>query len=137
LFLLYRGLIDFRIPLFILLVEFAALLILPTPVILSDQAKWHWIISRQPEVGWATGITFVNYELMASPSLFMAFFLATNASVRPMSRRAQVIFAIIAGAGTAALQLYMSVSVGPYLALLLASLLTPALDMWFRPRPLV
>jgi Na+-translocating ferredoxin:NAD+ oxidoreductase RnfD subunit len=137
LFLLYRGLIDFRIPLIILLVEFAALLILPTPVMLSNQAKFHWIISREPEVGWATGITFANYEMMASPSLFMAFFLATAPSLRPMSRRARVIYAFIAGAGTAALQLYMSVSVGPYVALLLASLLTPALDLWFRPRPLV
>ena len=137
LFLMYRGLIDFRIPLIILLVEFAALLVLPTPIMLSDQAKFHWIISRESEVGWATGITFANYELMASPSLFMAFFLATAPTIRPMSRRARVIYAFIAGAGTAALQLYMSVSVGPYVALLLASLLTPALDLWFRPRPLV
>jgi Na+-translocating ferredoxin:NAD+ oxidoreductase RnfD subunit len=137
LFLLYRGLIDFRIPLIILLVEFAALLILPTPVMVSNQARFHWIISREPEVGWATGITFANYEVMASPSLFMAFFLATAPTLRPMSRRARVIYAFIAGGGAAALQLYMGVSVGPYVALLLASLLTPALDLWFRPRPLV
>jgi hypothetical protein len=33
--------------------------------------------------------------------------------------------------------LYLSVSYGAYLALLLASPLTPLLDRWFRPRPLV
>jgi electron transport complex protein RnfD len=137
LFLMYRGLIDFRIPLIIFVVEYAALLILPTPVMLSSVPKWHWIISRQPEVGWATGITFANYEIMAGPSLFMAFFIATAPSIRPMSRRARVIYAFIAGAGAAALQLYLGVSVGPYIALLLASLLTPVLDVWFRPRPLV
>ncbi|HWE01036.1 MAG TPA: RnfABCDGE type electron transport complex subunit D [Tepidisphaeraceae bacterium] len=137
LFLLYRGLIDFRIPLIIIMVEMACLLIFPTPSLLSEPTQWHWIVSRRPEVGWATGITFANYELMASPSLFMAFFLATAPSIRPMSHRARIIYATVAGAGTAALQLYMSVSIGPYLALLIASLMTPALDMWFRPKAMI
>jgi len=35
------------------------------------------------------------------------------------------------------LQLYVSVSYGPYLALLIISLLTPTLDRFFRQRPLV
>src|SRR5665213_1868084 len=121
LFLLYRGLIDFRIPLIIILVELACLLVFPTPAVLTEPTQWHWIVSRRPEVGWGTGITFANYELMASPSLFMALFLATSPSIRPMSRRARAIYATVAGAGSAALQLYMSVSIGPYLALLVAS----------------
>jgi hypothetical protein len=33
--------------------------------------------------------------------------------------------------------LYESVSAGPYVALLIASLLTPVLDRWFEPWPLV
>ena len=137
LFLLYRGLIDFRIPLMIVLVEFAALLVLPMPVVLSNQTKWFWVISRQPEVGWATGVTFANYEMMASPMLFMAFFLATSTSIRPMSRRARMIYAVLCGGSSAALQLYVGVAIGPYIGLLIASLFTPMLDMWFRPRPLV
>ncbi len=137
LFLLYRGLIDFRIPLLIVLTNFAALLILPTPTVLTEHTQWHWFVSRQPEVGWGTGITFANYELLASPVLFMAFFLATSPSIRPMSRRARVMYSMVAGAGSAALQLYLSTSIGPYVALLIASLLTPVFDMWFRPRALV
>lgn len=135
--LFYRGLIDFRVPLLILVVAMAGFLLLPIPPLLSEHTQWHWIVSRRPGVGWATGITFANYELMASPLLFMAFFLATAPSIRPMSRRARVLFAAIAGAGSAALQLYMSVSLGPYVALLIASLLTPALDRWFKPRTMI
>jgi len=137
LFLLYRGLIDFRIPVIIILFDLAGLLILPTPALLGEHTQWHWIVSRQPEVGWGTGITFANYELLASPVLFMAFFLATAPPIRPMSQGARVLYAVVAGSGSAALQLYMSVAVGPYVALLLASLLTPALDLWFRPRAVI
>jgi Na+-translocating ferredoxin:NAD+ oxidoreductase RnfD subunit len=158
LFLLYCGLIDFRIPLIIIVVELAALLILPIPTGLHGQTTWYWIAARHPGIGWGTGITFANYQIMASPVLFMAFFLATSPSVRPMSRRARVIYAILIGAGSAALQLYMgmlleilhtsvgtglppasfqSVAVGPYVALVAVSLLTPLLDRWFHARPLV
>ncbi len=137
LFLLYRGVIDYRIPLIIVLAAFVSLLILPIPVALTDHTTWHWLALARPDVGWATGVTFANYELMASPLLFTAFFLATAGAVRPMSRRARVLYAALIGAGSAALQLYMSVSHGPYIALLLASLLTPFLDRAFGPRPLV
>ena len=67
----------------------------------------------------------------------MAFFLATSPSVRPMSRRARTIFAILVGATTVIFQLYVTVSLGPYLALLGVSLLTPTLDKFFRPRTIV
>ena len=72
----------------------------------------------------------------ADPKL-LAFFLATAPALRPMSRRARVIFAIIAGVLAATFQLYVSVTFGPYFALLVATLLTPFLDRWFRPRALV
>lgn len=137
LFLLYRGVIDVRIPVIIILVQFLALVVLPVPAGITPHTQWHWIVARRSQVGWATGITFANYELMASPALFMAFFLATSPSIRPMARRARVIYAALAGALCAALQLYLGVSFAPYLALLLASVLTPLLDKWFRPRALV
>jgi hypothetical protein len=137
LFLLYRGVIDYRIPMIIVLVEFAALLILPIPSAVTDHTQWHWLAMRRSDVGWAAGITFANYEIMASPTLFMAFFLATAGPLRPMARRARTIYAILIGVGSAALQLYMDASVGPYIALLGVSLLTPVMDYRFNPRPLV
>ncbi len=86
---------------------------------------------------WATALTFVHYQVMASPLLFTAFFLAVAPGVYPTLRRARVIFAAVLGVLCAGGQLYVSVTFGPYLALLLVSPLTIALDRWLRPKPLV
>lgn len=136
LFLLYRGLIDFRVPLLIVVATFVALLVLPVPVFITGSApQWSWLAVRH--VGWPVAVTFVNYEMMAAPLAFTAFFLATAPAVRPMARRARAIYALIIGLLCGAFQLYFTVAEGPYLALLIISLLTPTLDKWFRPRPLV
>jgi Na+-translocating ferredoxin:NAD+ oxidoreductase subunit D len=138
LFLLYRGLIDYRVPLLIVLSAYACFLVLPIPVVITEQAPhWRWIPMREPGIDWTLAMTFAHFELMASPLLFSAFFLATAPAIRPLAHRARVVYAILIGALTAALQLYASVSFGPYLALLMVSLLTPALDRWSRPRTLV
>jgi hypothetical protein len=54
-----------------------------------------------------------------------------------MARRARVLYGLLVGVLAAGLQLYVSVSYGPYLALLIISLLTPTLDRLFRQHPLV
>ncbi len=137
LFLLYRGLIDVRIPIIICIVAFIGFLVLPVPSVIADKPQWHWLILHNPDVGIATAVTFANYEMMASPVLFMAFFLATAPAVRPVTRPARLIYAALIGLLAAAGQLYGSVDYGPYVALLLASLVGPPLDWLFRPRPLV
>lgn len=135
LFLLYRGLMDYRIPLFIMLSAWVTLLILPVPVSITESgAEWRWLVMREPAVGWATALTFVNYSLLASPLLFTAFFLATSPAIRPMPRCPRWWWACLIGVSAAVLQLYVSVSLGPYLALLMVGLLTPVLDRWWRPR---
>jgi Na+-translocating ferredoxin:NAD+ oxidoreductase RnfD subunit len=137
LFLLYRGLIDWRIPLLIIATAFVALLVLPIPVAITDVGpKWSWLAMRDPSIGWAVAVTFANYELAASPLLFTAFFLATSATVRPITRRGRTIFAVAIGLLAAAMQLYVSVGWGPYAALLIVGLITPAADKLFQPRPL-
>jgi Na+-translocating ferredoxin:NAD+ oxidoreductase RnfD subunit len=140
LFLLYRGLIDYRVPLLIFLGAYLALLLLPIPVRITERDEaWQWFIARPPPngVGWQVALTFVHYELMASPLLFMAFFLATAPAVRPMARRGRAVYALLVGCLAAVFQLYMAVSIGPYLALLAVSMLTPVIDRLFRPRTLV
>ena len=138
LFLLYRGLIDARIPLLIVASAFVTLLVLPIPTVIREAGPhFRWFTMREPDVRWETALTFVNYEIMASPLLFMAFFLATAPSLRPLSRRARVLYACLIGVLCGVAQLYASVSFGPYLALLIASLTTRTLDRWFKPRPLV
>jgi Na+-translocating ferredoxin:NAD+ oxidoreductase RnfD subunit len=150
LFLLYRGIIDFRVPLSIFVGAFLALLTLPIPLLIKeDGPDWRWFIFRTHKVltaatgvrfesvGWAKAVTFANYEIMAGPMLLMTFFLATAPAVRPMARRARVIYGLLVGILAAGLQLYVSIPYGPYLALLIVSLLTPALDRMFRQHPLV
>jgi len=138
LFLLYRGLIDYRIPVLIVLSAGLAFLILPMPVVIREDApQWRWMVVRDSAVDMATVLTFVNYELLSSPLLFMAFYLATAPAVRPMTRRGRTIYAILVGIGTAVAQLYASVSFGPYLGLLMVSLITPSMDKWFCAKPLV
>lgn len=137
LFLIYRGLIDFRIPLVAVPVAWFALLVLPIPVAVDDRPHWRWLAVHTKDVNWSTAITFVNYEIMAGPMLFMCFFLATAPVVRPMARRGRIIYAVLLGVLVAVFQLYHSVSYGPYVAMLLASMITPTLDRWFPPKPLV
>lgn len=138
LFLLYRGLIDYRVPLLIFTSAFVCFIVLPVPVVITDTARvLRWMPLQDPSVGLALGVTFANYELMASPLLFTGFFLATAPAVRPLVRRSRAIYAVLIGVTTAIFQLYVSVTIGPYLALLGVSLLSPTLDKIFRPRALV
>jgi Na+-translocating ferredoxin:NAD+ oxidoreductase RnfD subunit len=137
LFLLYRRLIEYRIPLTIVLCAFVVFLILPIPTIITDKPDWHWAVGNVPGIGWPVAITFANYEILGSPLLFTAFFLATAPAVRPLSGWGRTIYSLIIGALAAIFQLYVSVSFGSYLALMAASLLTPALDKWIKPRTLV
>ena len=86
-FLMYRGVIDYRVPLLIFLAALISLLVLPVPVAIKETTRsWHWLAMRDPDVTLPVVFTFANYELMASPLLFVAFFLATEPSVRPMPR---------------------------------------------------
>jgi Na+-translocating ferredoxin:NAD+ oxidoreductase subunit D len=136
--LLYRGLIDFRIPLYMLISAIVALLILPIPIRIGQESVlWQWMAFHRHGVGLPLAVTFANYELLASPLLFTAFFLATAAAARPMTRRARTIYAPIIGALAVVLQLYASALIGPYVAVLIASLLTPTFDSVFHPRTLV
>jgi Na+-translocating ferredoxin:NAD+ oxidoreductase RnfD subunit len=138
LFLLYRGLIDPRVPLIIVGCAYVSLLVLPIPArIVGDWPQWSWLVVREADVDWATALTFVHYEIMASPLLFAALFLATAPSIRPVTRKARVVYSVVAGMLSAPAMLYVSVSMGPYLAVFAASLLTPLLDRWLSPKPLV
>jgi electron transport complex protein RnfD len=137
LFLLYRGLIDFRIPLLITAAAWVALLVLPIPAGIHDRHDWRWLPGHAQGVGWAMGVTLANYEMLASPLLFTAFFLAGSPNIRPLSRKGRVIYASLIGVLAAAFQLYLSVSLGSYLALLLVGLMTPFLDRCMGSRALV
>jgi Na+-translocating ferredoxin:NAD+ oxidoreductase RnfD subunit len=134
LFLLYRGAIDYRIPAFTCLAAYVAFMVLPIPVVIAAAPLWRWAAFRLMPHGISVGITFANYEMMASPLLFTAFFLATSAAIRPMTRGGRIVSGALLGMLSAALQLYVSVAIGPYIALLIISPLPTGLDRWFRQR---
>lgn len=136
--LMYNSVVDYRIPLLVVLSAYAVFLFLPVPVVIQgNTATLRWLAMRDAGVGWEMGVTFANYELFAGPLLFVAFFMATWPGCRPMYRRGRAIYAIILGGLAGVIQLYMDVTFAGYLALVLASLLTPVLDWWMRPRALV
>ncbi len=74
-------------------------------------------------MGWPTGLTLVHYEFFAGPLLFVAFFLAPLSPLLPAGRKGRWAFAGLLGMGSAALSLYISSAIGPYLALLGVGLL--------------
>jgi Na+-translocating ferredoxin:NAD+ oxidoreductase subunit D len=138
LFLLYRGLIDWRIPLLIFVSAYIAFIFLPIPIVITEAGpQWRWLAMRDSAVGWPLGLTFVHYELFAGAIPFMSFFLATTPAARPMARRARALYAILIGITAAVFQLYFSAGNGAYFAMFGVSLLTPMLDKLFRPRTLV
>jgi electron transport complex protein RnfD len=136
--LLYRGGADWRIPLVVLLSAFAALMCLRLPVVITATSPaWRWFAFTEQGVTWETLATFGFYQIAAGPLAFVAFFLATDHSSVPSSRRGRLLYASLLGVSAAAGQLYFSTSTGPLAALLLLSLLSPALDRLTRPRPLL
>jgi Na+-translocating ferredoxin:NAD+ oxidoreductase RnfD subunit len=111
----------------------AAMLILPVPIVITEQGpEWRWLAWRDSAATWAVAITFANYEVLASPLLFTAFFLATSPSIRPMSRRLRAVYGLFIGVVAAALQLYVSAATGPLVAVLAGGLLSPLLDRFWR-----
>jgi Na+-translocating ferredoxin:NAD+ oxidoreductase RnfD subunit len=129
LFLIYRRVIDYRVPLLTVLAAYLALLILPVPVAVTDSIRqWMPIVLPRAHLGWAVVVTFANYQIMCSPILFTAFFLATSPAVCPANPRARASYAVMLGALTAACQLYLSCSLGPYVALLALGVIAPWLD---------
>ena len=126
LFLLYRGLIDVRIPTVIILVALASFLLLPIPAVITERAvTWRWLPIFDAGIGVMRAVTFACYEVFAGPLVFIAFFFATSPAVRPLNRRARTLYAAVIGLAAAVFQLYASVAIGGYLALLLAGLFAP------------
>ncbi|MFN4243748.1 MAG: RnfABCDGE type electron transport complex subunit D [Tepidisphaerales bacterium] len=126
LFLLYRGLADWRIPLVMLLSGLVALLCLRLPVVVTaDGPEWRWLAFREHGMTWETMLTFGFYQLAAGPMVFVAFFLATDSASAPATRGGRILYALGLGVLAAAGQLYLSVATGALVALLVMSLLTP------------
>jgi Na+-transporting NADH:ubiquinone oxidoreductase subunit NqrB len=137
LLLIYRGLVDWRLPVLIAASLWIAVLLLPGHYSSQDAGRWVWIAGRRPDVGWPRAVTLADYELLGTPLLFTAFFLAGSPFVRPLNKWSRSFFALTTGVLAAVAQLYLSAAFGAYIAVLLAGLLAPTFDRWFASRALV
>lgn len=86
---------------------------------------------------WLEGLTFVHYEILSGPMLPTMVLLAAMPGVRPLTLPGRILFAAVLGLLAAVLQVFVSVALGPLVALCGVALLTPVLDRQALPRPLL
>ncbi|MBC7783208.1 MAG: RnfABCDGE type electron transport complex subunit D [Burkholderiales bacterium] len=129
LLLVYRRMAAFRVPALMVLATLATLLIAPVPVLISpEETAYRWLGGQDPRVGWAAGITFANYLLIASPVLLVTLFLACQPSIRPHSLRASCVYALLFGIAAGLSILLVSVGCGPLVALMAVQFVAPTLQ---------
>jgi hypothetical protein len=133
----FRRTIDWRVPVISLTVCYFMLLVIPTPAsILPDARNWRFFPSLQEDIGVETGLTFVHYLLFASNALFTLGLLATRADSKPLHGRAIVLWSLTLGILTAVGIMYVSITLGPLLALLMGPWFARILDRWLKPKPM-
>lgn len=137
LFLVHRRIMPFRLPVVMLLVLTILLMILPTPVVIgSDQMVSRWLAARDGRVGWAVGLTFINYLLFSSSAVGVFFFLASQPGVRPLGNYSALVYAVLIGILSAVLIRFVSVEWGPLMAVAMIQPFTPWLDRYLVSRPI-
>lgn len=125
LFLVYRGLTPLRVPAVGLLFAYLTLILIPLPAGVGGSGARRWLFEHDPRVGWAAGLTLVNYLFVTSAIPIVATFLLPLPGVRPAGRWAAAGFAILFGICSAVLTVFVSISGGAILALALMQLVWP------------
>jgi hypothetical protein len=139
-FLFGRGAADARVGVLALASAYATFALAPVPASLSvDGPVWTWAIGLGSTLGGGglsapVGLTFVHYEMLAGPILFIAVILAPLPAVRPLHGRWRWPWAIGLGVAMAIGQRLAGPALGPLAALLAATLFTPILDTTSRAR---
>ncbi|MEM1012661.1 MAG: hypothetical protein AAGI46_10645 [Planctomycetota bacterium] len=143
--LCFRGVADARIAIVVVASAYVSLATMPVVAAVDDfSTVWTHLagiggMGELPgaRVGWATGLTFVHYELLAGPILFGAMLLAPLSSLRPLRNSWRFPYAVAIGVAMAAMQRYVEPNVAPLAALAGVALLTPLLDRWSRSTTLI
>jgi electron transport complex protein RnfD len=76
----------------------------------------------------------VGLHLLSGGLWLGAFFMATDYVTSPGTRTGQIVFGLVIGALTGIIRMYGGYPEGICYAILLANLLVPALNLWFRPK---
>ena len=132
LFMVYRGVVAFRLPVIMLTACVSAMLVLPMPVLVGhNEIIRKWLFVTDPSVGWAMGVTLINYIITASPILLTTLLLATIPGIRPTGGRAAKLFALAFGICAAVATINISFHYGALIALALVQFFTPSIERYF------
>lgn len=77
---------------------------------------------------------FVMYQMVAGGLMLGAFFMLTDYTTSPMTKKGQIIYAITAGVITTVIRLYGGYPEGVSYSILFVNVMTPLIDKYTRPK---
>ena len=110
-YLIYKGIIDYIIPVFYIGIVFILTFILG-----------------------GFSLNFALYEIFAGGLMLGGFFMLTDYTTSPMTKKGQVIYALLAGVITVVIRLYGGYPEGVSYSILLANVATPLIDKYVSNR---
>ena len=110
-YLIYKGIIDYTIPAFYIGTVFILTFILG-----------------------GFSVNFALYELFAGGLMLGGFFMLTDYTTSPMTKKGQIIYALLAGVITSVIRLYGGYPEGVSYSILLANVATPLIDKYVSNR---
>ena len=111
LYLMYKGIINYVIPTFYICTVAILMFILG-----------------------GFNFTFVIYELLAGGLMLGAFFMLTDYTTSPMTKKGQIIYALLAGLITTVIRLYGGYPEGVSYSILLVNTMTPLIDKYTKTK---
>ena len=111
LYLMYKGIINYVIPTFYICTVAILMFILG-----------------------GFNFTFVIYELLAGGLMLGAFFMLTDYTTSPLTKKGQIIYAVLAGLNTTVIRLYGGYPEGVSYSILLVNIMTPLIDKYTKTK---
>ena len=111
LYLMYKGIINYVIPTFYICTVAILMFILG-----------------------GFNFTFVIYELLAGGLMLGAFFMLTDYTTSPMTKKGQIIYAVLAGLITTVIRLYGGYPERVSYSILLVNIMTPLIDKYTKTK---
>ena len=111
LYLMYKGIINYVIPTFYICTVAILMFILG-----------------------GFNFTFVIYELLAGGLMLGAFFMLTDYTTSPMTKKGQIIYAVLAGLITTVIRQYGGYPEGVSYSILLVNIMTPLIDKYTKTK---
>lgn len=111
LYLMYKGIINYVIPTFYICTVAILMFILG-----------------------GFNFTFVIYELLSGGLMLGAFFMLTDYTTSPMTKKGQIIYAVLAGLITTVIRLYGGYPEGVSYSILFVNIMTPLIDKYTKTK---